>query len=87
MSKKLNGTVIVTIPSTLAEMYIVNKKNALTVKKNSNGFCDLVNQVIFKDKYEYIGLNARKSFLDNFSHRSMGSKLAEFISSQSMGVR
>ena len=73
----LKRKIIITAPSTLAQMYVTDKKDALlTVKDNDvfkatilgalNGFCD-------------IGENARQTFLEKFSRGSMGSKINQFI--------
>ena len=70
--------IIVTTPSTLAEMYIVNEKNGICLPKNEGQFCDGVIKLINdKEKMNKIGNEARKDFLDNYSRINMGKKLGE----------
>lgn len=72
--------IIVTTPSTLAEMYIVNEENGICLPKNEREFCDGVIKLINdKNKMNRIGNEARKNFLDNYSRINMGKKLGEKI--------
>lgn len=71
---------IITIPSTLAEMYVVNGYNGLTVEKNPDYFvkllCDLLHD---EKKMKILGKNARESYLKNYSRFSMGEKIGESV--------
>lgn len=71
-------TVVVTAPSTLAEMYIENGKNGYLVSKSPLEITSLIRDIITGKKPE-TGKNARKSYLDNFSRFSMGKKVSEII--------
>ena len=73
-------TVIVTKPSTLEEMYIENNKNGLAIEKIEGVFSKEILKVLCDNKkIEEIGKEARKSFLKNYSRKSMGKKIGEKI--------
>ena len=74
----LKKIVLVTEPSTLAEMYIKNGENGLTVKKDADCLRNIVDDIV-GGKYDYIEDNARRSFLDNYSRYSLGVAVAEAI--------
>lgn len=69
--------IIVTAPSTLAEMYIADGKNALLAPKIEKDFAEIVNAVINTDRFISLGEGARESFLKAYSRQSMGRKLSE----------
>ena len=71
-------TVVVTEPSTLGEMYIKNEANGYLVSKDPNEMSSLIKDIISGKKVE-TGMNARKSYLNNFSRYSMGKKVSEII--------
>ncbi len=71
--------VLVTAPSTLAEMYIVSGENALAVQKEKSAFEKAVLDMLFSDTYDFLGEKARESYLNNFSRASMGKKVGEYI--------
>ena len=75
----LKRKVIVTAPSTLAEMYVKDKKNALLAKKDAEQFRETVESVLYSDEYNDLGEKARLSFLNSFSRESMGTRVSEFI--------
>ncbi len=75
----LKRKIIVTAPSTLAEMYVTDKENALLTQKDCEKFRQTVQQALYDDKYSNLGENARQSFLDNFSRQSMGKKVSSII--------
>ena len=62
--------VIVTKNSTLAEMYIEDKKDGFIVDKKSKELKPIIEKIITK-KID-LGSNARKKFLDNYSRYIMG---------------
>lgn len=69
--------VIVTIPSTLAEMYIVNEENGLLVKKSQDEFIKKVEYLLENNEFRnFLSKNARKSFEDYYSRKSMGINVA-----------
>lgn len=70
---------LVTKPSTLAEMYILDGENAVLTEKDEAQFRVKVNSLLFSDEYENLGCRARKSFLNHFSRESMGKMVAESI--------
>lgn len=71
--------VVITLPSTLAEMYIVNEENGLCLKKDEQSFKTVISEVLFSDKYDYLEEKARESYLDNYSRYSMGVRLNRTI--------
>lgn len=78
----LSRKIIVTAPSTLAEMYISDGVNALLVKKDFNDFQNRVKNVLFTSEFDNLGENARKCFLQNFSRSSMGKKINDIINQE-----
>lgn len=70
---------LVTKPSTLAEMYIADGENAVLTEKNEAQLKEKVNALLFSDEFNNLGQGARKSFLARFSRVSMGRKVAEYI--------
>lgn len=74
----LKKIVIVTIPSTLAEMYIKDKENGLVVEKNVMDLKKIV-QEIEAGKYDFLRQNARNCFVENYTRERMGETLAAAI--------
>ena len=66
-------TIIVTKPSTLSEMYIVDKQNGYAVSKKHGDLKKLI--VEMSD----LGTNARKSYLNNYSRIAMGRAIGKSI--------
>lgn len=77
----LKKIVVVTAPSTLAEMYVKDKKNGLAVTKDIREFRIMI-QEILKGKYDHITENARESFLRNFSRENMARVLADTLAEE-----
>ncbi len=75
----LERKIIVTAPSTLAEMYITDGENALLSKKDKDEFSAAVNKILHEPEFENIGNNARISFINNFSRKSMGERITQMI--------
>lgn len=71
--------IVVTKPSTLAEMYIVDGENALLAEKNLEQFKMIVEKALYDPHCENMGEHARESFLREFSRRSMGKRIAKII--------
>lgn len=71
--------IIVTAPSTLAEMYISDGVNAVLTPKNEQEFCNTINAVLYSEQYKHIGDCARKSFLESYSRQSMGDSISRVI--------
>ena len=71
--------IIVTAPSTLAEMYIRNGFNGYTVSKNEGKLKDCI-QIALKDSD--IGRRARESYVKYFSRLEMGISFGKIISMQ-----
>lgn len=68
--------VIVTAPSTLAEMYIENKENGVTVNKNNEDFITVImNLLNNENEMRRIGNNARMSYEKEYSRLNMGKKI------------
>ena len=79
-SMSFEKTVVVTVPSTLGEMYIEHEKNGLCFEKNIEEFGRNVNGLINnKNKLKQIGEYARKSYLERFSRLNMGKVIAANI--------
>lgn len=81
-SLAMKKKVLITIPSTLAEMYIVDGENGLCVNKDKSNFEIIINDMIFTDKYSDLPDKARESYLENYSRYSMGVKLNNKIFNQ-----
>lgn len=75
----LERKIVVTSPSTLAEMYIHDGRNAVLTKKNEEEFRRKVKEVLYLKKYEDLGRQARESFLESYTLRSMGRKVTYFL--------
>ena len=71
--------VIVNNQSTLAEMYIENKKNGIIINKNEDELKNAIKK-INNNEYEEIKENARNSYINKFSRLSMGIKIGNLIS-------
>ena len=71
--------IVVTTPSTLAEMYITDGKNALLAPKEPEQFRKIVQQALYMQSCKELGENARESFLQNFSRARMGETLSAMI--------
>lgn len=71
--------ILVTKPSTLAEMYIINGENAVLTEKDEEKFEKNINEMLYTDKYKNLGEKARNSFLEKYSRNSMGQKIGHLI--------
>lgn len=69
--------IIVTKPSTLAEMYITDGQNAVLAEKEAEALRTAVKQIVQSDDYADLGMKARDSYLKHFSRQSMAARLAE----------
>ena len=73
-------TVIVTIPSTLAEMYIENGVDGICLEKSKEKFKKGLIELIDNKKELYkIGHNARKTFEEKYSRYKMGIDIGRLI--------
>lgn len=70
---------LVTKPSTLAEMYISDGENAVLTHKDPAQFREKINALLYTKEYENLGLRARTSFLDRFSRMGMERQIATQI--------
>lgn len=73
----LKRKIIVTSPSTLAQMYVTDKKDALLTVKDNAVFKETVLSAL--NDFNDIGENARQTFLEKFSRSIMGNKINQFI--------
>ncbi len=73
----LKRKIIITSPSTLAQMYVTHKKDALLTVKDKDIFKETVLSAL--NGFHDIGNNARQTFLEKFSRSSMGNKINQFI--------
>lgn len=72
--------VVITRPSTLAEMYVEDGVNGVCIEKDAKKAELIISDLLNDDeKRETLGNNARKCFLDKFSRRSMGIQLCKKI--------
>jgi len=74
----LKKIVIVTKPSTLAEMYIENGVNGISVEKNKKQFQRVINDLL-NGAFANIGGQAREDFLQNYSREALGERIGEGI--------
>lgn len=77
----LKRKIIVTVPSTLAEMYVVDGENALLSNKDYAIFKDTVMRALYSGEYMDLGERARESYLKNYSRQSMGQKISAIMNS------
>ena len=71
--------IIVTVPSTLAEMYIEDGKNAVLVPKTEKELRQAVAAVRYSEVYSLLGEGARDSFLKSYSRQSMGKAVSRAL--------
>lgn len=69
--------VVVTFPSTLAEMYIEDGVDGILTRKDNEEFVNKAKEAM--NNKESLGLNARKKYMDNFSRKSMGERIGKRI--------
>ncbi len=74
----LKKKVIVTTPSTLAEMYVENNKTAFCINKTKEELEEAMNKIISSSDNS-IGENARSCFLENYSRKQLGINVAKAI--------
>ena len=74
----LKKIVIVTNPSTLAEMYIQDKSNGILVNKDKVQLKNVIERTL-NGEYQQIGIEARNCFLNNYTRGNMGVVLGENI--------
>ena len=74
--------IIVTTPSTLAEMYVVDGENAVLAPKEDAAFRRIVTEVLYAEKYADLGNGARQSFLRSHSRQGMGTNLTKAIQTE-----
>lgn len=76
--------VVVTAPSTLAEMYIEDGTDGILVEKREEALIDTVTLVLQNPAVlSHLGKNARKKYLKQFSRYSLGERIGKCISKQS----
>lgn len=73
----LERKIIVTTPSTLAEMYVQDRKNAVLAPKDEQKFSETVKAVLTEAVCSDLGIQARRHFLQNFTREKMGAQFAE----------
>ena len=77
----LERKIIVTKPSTLAEMYVEDGSNAVLVEKDAAMLKRAVNQILHTEQGNQLGKKARESFLTSFTIESMGRKITHVLDS------
>ena len=78
-SLAMKKKILITMPSTLSEMYIVSGENGISSFKDKAVFEAFAKDLLFTDKYDYLQEAARKCYLNNYSRESMGKKVRTFI--------
>lgn len=74
-------TVVVTSPSTLAEMYIIDGVDGICIPKNINMAEQKLKKVLsLSSELESLGIAGREKYMNNFSRYAMGKKLSEQMS-------
>lgn len=71
--------ILVSYPSTLAEMYVDDGENALLAPKNVETFRGKINELLYCEQHADLGERARNSFLNRFSRGSMGQRICAYI--------
>lgn len=72
--------VVVTKPSTLAEMYIKNGINGITIEKDIYKFSSKIVELLEnKELADKIKMNARKSYENNYSRMHMGENIGKIL--------
>ena len=74
----LKKIIVVTAPSALSDMYIINKENGLTVSKDSKLLKEIVKDIMAGD-YDYISENARACFLEKYTRYRMAESIVKGI--------
>ncbi len=77
-SMSLKRRIIVTVPSTLAEMYVQDQVDALLTPKDEEQFRLVVHSAL-SNQHPELGEHARQSFLDKFSRKSMGEHISKVL--------
>lgn len=77
-SMMLEKIVLVSSPSTLAEMYIETGINGLAVHKDITAFRKSINETI-EGKYENVGKKAREVFLAKYERKHLGEALGKYV--------
>lgn len=72
--------IIITKPSTLAEMYIIDNKNGICLEKEKKSFYkETLSLLNNQEKMKQLAEEARISFVNKFSRYNMGKKIGEKI--------
>ena len=75
----LRRKIIVTIPSTLSEMYVESGVNAIVAEKNVDLFSNIVKQALFSENYSHLGECARRRYLEMYTTSAMGRAISNAI--------
>lgn len=75
--------ILITAPSTLAQMYVKDGENAVISEKKEAQFKEIVLDMLHAPKWSNLGERARNSFLDHFSRRSMAQKIGRHLNGTS----
>lgn len=81
-SMAVQRKIIVTAPSTLAEMYLEDGKNALLAPKEEAAFRSVVIKALTDERFAAIGEQARIDFLNRFSRKNMGRQINRLIAQE-----
>lgn len=72
--------VVITKPSTLAEMYVEDGVNGICIEKNVENAALMISDLLNdNERKRMLGNNARKCFLQKFSRKSMGVQMCKKI--------
>ena len=73
-------TVVITRPSTLAEMYITDGEDGVALEKDEEPFAAAILRLMGEDaERRRIGRNARKKYLERFSRHAMGAQIGRIF--------
>ena len=75
----LQRKIIVTVPSTLSEMYVQDGDNAVLAEKVEEAFAETAKRVLYSDEYADLGKRARESYLKSYTISAMGSAIREAV--------
>ncbi len=79
-SMMMKVPVIITEPSTLAEMYISDGVNGICVNKDAHKAAEIISSALEnKQEIARLGDNARKSYLEHYTRESMGAAIGNHL--------
>lgn len=75
----LGRKIVVTVPSTLSQMYVTEGENAVLAEKNEESFRRILEELLHGERYSGLGAGARNSFVSRYTRKSMGMQLTRAL--------